>query len=262
MQNSMARLLALRKSFLTVLTLCAMPEETKHMREQMSQYGFLRAPNDRFFRNNVIVDVKTSGIGMVNAAANASLLMHTLQPDVVFSVGCAGAHIPHLKRGDVVVGTEQICTSSVIVRDDGHDDDRVVPYGDRGSSILAHQSDETLVGMARKSRAPLLPFSERDPLPTIVTGRVASSDTWTDTKRGVERLHKMFGTACEDMEAAAVAVVAREYNAPFVSVKDISNSVFIRSEESFDAVQHIVPPMAGKNAATVASDLLRRISDM
>lgn len=255
--KTFAQLLVERRPFLTVLALCAMPEETRHLKEQMAKHGFLQSPNERFFRRGILVDVRTTGIGMVHAAANASMSMHTLQPDVIINVGCAGAHDPALYPGDVVVGEAQVSTSSVVVSDGD-----TMPYGDRESATLVYPSDETLVGMARKSRAPLTSFYENERRPTITVGKVASSDTWMDTRSGVVQLRKLFGTACEDMEAAAVAVVAHARSLPFLSLKDISNSVFVPFEETFDAVEHHVPPSAGRNAAIVAARLLRDVSEM
>ena len=255
--QSVAQLLVQRKPFLTVLALCAMTEEAAHLKKQLVDNAFIQAPNDRLFRRGLIVDVKTTGIGMVNSAANASFYIHDVRPDIVINLGCAGAHDFALKQGDVVVGESHVSTANVIVRDDG-----ILPYGDRDMSQLVFASDATLVGMARKSLAHLTKWKGSTE-PVITVGRVASSDTWMDSVEGVTRLRELFGTTCEDMEAAAIALVAQVHHKPFLALKDISNSVFLgAATDSFDSVEHKVPALAGKNAASVAAKMLRDISSM
>lgn len=247
----------MRRTPSLVLALCAMKEESAHLEEQLLGHGFDRLPGGLFFVRDLVVNVKTTGIGMVNSAANASLYMSEVQPDMVVNVGCAGAHDPVLKRGDVVVGASQVGTASVIVKGDR----TVIPYGDRELSQLYYPSDETLVDMAIRSAPMLTSWNENEPPPTVTSGRVASSDTWMDDVDGVRRLRKLFGTSCEDMEAAAIASIAQKSGIPFVSIKDISNSVFRgHNDGDFDSLDHHVPYLAGKNAASVAAKTLSDIS--
>ncbi|OUU49618.1 MAG: hypothetical protein CBC12_07285 [Candidatus Puniceispirillum sp. TMED52] len=256
--RSVAQIIVNRKSFVRILALCAMKEETDHLRKQLEYNNFLLTPDDMLFRNGLIVNVKTTGIGMVNSAANSSLHIRDMKPDIVINVGCAGAHIPSLEKGDVVVCESQVGTTSVIAKEY-----ETLPYGDRELSQPLFFSDETLIGMARKSGAELIKWNNARRYPLITTGRVASSDTWTDSAAGVEKLHKLFGTLCEDMEASAIAHVSAANGIPFLSVKDVSNSVFLeQSTDTFDAVEHSVPHLAGMNAASVAAKTLRDLSFM
>lgn len=251
-----AELVVNKKHCLSVLVLCAMRDEATHVTSRLVANNFLQTPNNVFFRNRLVVDVKLTGIGTVHAAANASLLMHTLNPDIVINVGCAGAHDSDLRIGDVVVGKTQISTSNVVIGDH-----RIIPYGDRDSSALDFPSDETLVAMAQKAGTKLR--WSQPPSTNIITASIGSSDTWMDSPCGVKKITSIFGTVCEDMEAAAIALVAKVNSKPFLSVKDISNSVFLpKTSDVFDGVVHDVPPTAGKNAAIVVAKLLKDISEL
>lgn len=245
------------KYFVHALLLCAMRDETRHVAQQLVADRFTVAPNGRLFRGNVIVDVRTIGIGTAHAAANASLHIERLAPDVVVNVGCAGAHREELRLGDVVVATSCVPSAHVVWKSD-----RIVHYGDRDAARHHLESDPTLVAMAAHSTAELAAWGEGGDAPEVHAGRVASSDVWLDDREVVERARGLFDSSCEDMEAAAVATVARHHGLPFVAIKDISNSVYKPSAESFDSVAHRVPDLAGRNAAAVAARLCRDLSDM
>lgn len=190
--QTVARLLTDRPSrfYFRVLVLCAARDETRNVASELISSRFHLAPNGRLFRNNLIVDVRTTGLGMVHAAANASLHIERLHPDVLVNVGRADA--PHLEPGDVVVG--KTCAP---------------PPLSGGSAVF--ESDPTLVAMAARMPVPLAPLEERGSPPRVHVGHLAPR-----TGRAGEDCHH-----CEDTEAAAVATVARDNDIPFVMLKDV-----------------------------------------
>lgn len=246
----------MRKTFFSVLALCAMKEESDHLKEQLTHNGFSvsRENDQEMFNTNVVVHMFTTGIGIVNSASNATILIHTLRPDMIINTGCAGAHDPSLNRGDVVIGDSTVMTSQVIKRTD-----HIIPYGDRDLNQIVFGCDNTLVQRVIRTHVELMPWDDSGEPPSIVVGRIASSDTWTDSKPEILKLTKVFETLCEDMEAAAIAAVGRTHEVPVLSIKDISNSVFKTEKaasSTFDAIEHVIPPFAGRNSAALAAAFL------
>ena len=105
--------------------------------------------------------------------------------------------------------------------------------------------------------------SER--LPTVVCGRVGSSDTWTQQAARLRELAEVHGTACEDMEAASIACVLfhlgqqRAMPIPFVSVKDISNNELQATTNPADGLEGVSHEV-GKRAALLVRGLIARCS--
>lgn len=243
-----------------VLILCAMAEETKHIFHELHQREFVESlsHSGRLVHNNVCVEVRTTGIGMSRSAANTSLWIERLRPDIIMNTGTAGAHNEELNLGDVVVGETLVNIASTI-----RGNTKVHHYGDRDTGTHVWHSDSALVWLASRPYSLLQPWpnvkSKEETRPMLLhVGRVASSDIWNDSPASVVETRSVFETDCEDMEAASIAVVAHEHDIPFIVVKDISNSVFRTSQQqkkdAFDATQHDIPPMGGRNSAIVAAD--------
>ena len=60
----------------------------------------------KVFGNDPNVVLQKCGIGKVNAAIGATMMIEKHHPDVIISSGCAGGADPSLNVGDVVVAAE------------------------------------------------------------------------------------------------------------------------------------------------------------
>lgn len=241
---------------LRVLVLCAMPQEYANFMHVLgkevcaSTVSHLTIGKSR-------VDCACTGIGMVNAAAATTRLIEQNKPDVIVNFGCAGAHDPKLKLGDVIVGSYACPFASIII--DKNDDVRHYGVRDNDRQIRYWKSDPTLRAIAVNSHHRLV--SVGGYTPTIDNGIIASSDIWIDNTDVVNWVSDKIGSSCEEMEAAAIAQVATQESIPFVLIKDISNSVF-NDMSTFDPIEHDVPTHAGLNSAIVAVDLCQTMADM
>ncbi|SDN73949.1 Phosphorylase superfamily protein [Psychrobacillus sp. OK028] len=58
----------------------------------------------------------------------------------------------------------------------------------------------------------------------MVEGKIGSADFWNREIDRIRWFHQNAGTCAEDMEAFAVAQVAKIFNIPYLSIRTISNS--------------------------------------
>lgn len=150
-----------------------------------------------------VILVKT-GIGKVNAAyALSSLLERQHGIERVISLGCAGAAVPTLKVGDIVIGNA-FCY---------HDVWCGAPFTEgqvQGLPSVFHSS-----------------FSEiKDNV--YIHGTIASGDWFVQDKGKIQAiidyLPKCYNIVAVDMESAALAHVCYIKGLPFVSIRVISDN--------------------------------------
>lgn len=189
------------------------------------------------------VELALCGIGKVNAAALAQLLILRGAARVVFT-GVAGALDPELRVGDLVVGTDAV-QHDLDVTALGYELGRVP-----GES-LAWEGDPDLRARARAAADEV---AAADGL-RVVEGRIASGDQFVADAERVRELRARFGAACAEMEGAAVAQVAAKHGVPWVVIRSISDTADGDAGTDFRAFT----PLAAGRAERVVRGLLRRL---
>jgi len=219
---------------------CAVEEEAVHFRRQMAQTSELPLRGcRRRTRGRVgkwIVDLVITDIGMANAAtAVTALCLEDSKAQgalaAIINFGCAGAHTIDLALGDIVIGTEVVSVGSHRISVSGVEFKGFQTVVG-AQNTLKLRSDEVLARAARnQAKAISFPiWPERKLAPKVIYGAVASSDCWRQTKISIETVTNKFNTLCEEMEAAAIAQVARKFHVPFLLLKDISNNELLSKE--------------------------------
>ncbi|GEN24621.1 5'-methylthioadenosine/S-adenosylhomocysteine nucleosidase [Halomonas cupida] len=160
--------------------------------------------------HGVEVILLQSGIGKVNAAIGATLLLDNYQPQAIINTGSAGGFGEGLSIGDVVVSSE--------VRH--HDVDAVVfgyEHGQVPNMPAAYLPDERLVRMARESVEAMNEVK-------VVEGLIATGDVFMACPDLVSRTRNRFPTMlAAEMEAAAIAQTCHLYGCPFVVIRALSD---------------------------------------
>ena len=150
--------------------------------------------------NTALVHIVLSGIGKINTAASAALLL--TENDILANFGLAGGLT--VSRGDIVIGQSFI----------EHDFDiSVFGYDicEKPGQDYIYTSSERLNKILKLVYKP------------AKMGRIATGDSFVCEETTSEFLKRdLLATAC-DMEAAAAAYVANEMDKPFVSFKEISD---------------------------------------
>ncbi|MCA1056235.1 5'-methylthioadenosine/S-adenosylhomocysteine nucleosidase [Rossellomorea aquimaris] len=162
-----------------------------------------------------------SGIGKVNAAMSTAVLLQHFKPDAIINTGSAGGFDPSLNVGDVVISTE-VRHHDVDVTAFGYE------YGQVPQLPAAFTADEKLKNIAVDSVRELGDAQ-------VVSGLIATGDSFMNDPARVDAIRDKFtGLQAVEMEAAAIAQVAHQFDVPFVIIRSLSDIAGKESDVSFD----------------------------
>ena len=265
------------------LVICAVSEEAIFVEAELSNAATLTlsgtvAGNTKVLRGQIggiRVDVVTCGIGSVDAAmvTTAALLEAPCPPIAVLSVGCAGAHADFTKSGDVVLGSAAVPTAYKMVREDGRPEHVGLRFTTSDEPMADLPASGRLLDVAKTAAASMdLPAWPTTPKrrPMVHTGKICSSDIWTQQPAEIHRMHTELGTLCEEMEAFSVARVCMAMGSggggvPWLAIKDVVNSELEPVEGAAEETglgESILLGEVGKRAAMIAVATLRRLAAM
>lgn len=192
----------------------AMEEEVTQLKEAMVTEEVVEYASMVFCKGTLeeqdIVVVK-SGIGKVNAAVCAQILVDRFGADTLINTGIAGSLDAEINIGDMVISTDSV----------QHDMDASI-FGDPVGQIprmdtFSFPADEALVKLAVETN------KEVNPDIQTFTGRVVSGDQFVSSKEVKDRLVSMFDGKCTEMEGAAIAHVAYLNKVSCVIIRAISD---------------------------------------
>lgn len=223
----------------------AMEEEVKILRGEM-QNKQVRTIGGSEFTIGHLRGVETvllrSGIGKVNAAMTTAVLIHEFKPDVLINTGSAGGLSPELKVGDVVISTE-VRHHDVDVTAFGYE------YGQVPQLPAAFTADDKLISIAYKA-------SEEDTELKTVKGLIATGDSFMNDPARVKAIAEIFpGLQAVEMEAAAIAQVAHQFDVPFVVIRALSDIAGKESDISFEQFL----PKAGLHSANLVMKIVEQL---
>ncbi len=187
-----------------------------------------------------------AGIGKVNAALVATLLLREFGCRALLFSGVAGGLDPALGVGDVVVADRLVC------HDYGALIDRSIkPYQPGVPPLPGFPEDFGYAldeGLAARLKAALadvgLPAISAAATggaaraPRLHFGTVLTGDTFLNCAETRDRLHRRFGGLAVEMEGAALAQVAERFRAPVVVVRALSDLAGEDSHMDFPAFLH------------------------
>lgn len=223
----------------------AMDEEVDLLRSKLENKEVINLAGSEFYTGKIdgldVVLLK-SGIGKVNAAMGTTLLIDKFQPDWIINTGSAGGFHSDLTVGDVVISTA--------VRH--HDVDVTIfgyEYGQVPRMPAFYAPDEKLVSIAVRSAEKIKGIQ-------VAQGLIASGDSFMNDPERVEFIRsKLPGLYAAEMEAAAIAQVAHQFEVPFVIIRSLSDIAGKDSNISFD--QFLVT--AAKNSAELILLMLEEL---
>jgi len=185
-----------------------------------------------------------SRIGKVAAASTATQLMDRFKVSEVLFTGLAGGVGSHVRRGDIVVGSELI----------QHDLD---------ASPIFPKHEVPLLGVTRfktdPSKTERLLHAARTFAASrgvqVHSGLIASGDQFFSSAEAVARLRTALpDTLCVEMEGAAVAQICHEHGVPFSIVRTISDSA---NEDAATDFPKFLREVAGPYALGIVGNYLR-----
>ncbi|NKE06576.1 MULTISPECIES: 5'-methylthioadenosine/S-adenosylhomocysteine nucleosidase [Mesobacillus] len=223
----------------------AMDEEVDLLRSRLEERNDTILARSEFYEgkiNSLEVVLLKSGIGKVNAALGTALLIEKFNPDVIINTGSAGGFHKDLNVGDVVISTE--------VRH--HDVDVTIfgyEYGQVPRMPAYFAPDDSLVDAAVRSAEKINGIQ-------VVKGLIASGDSFMNDAERVEFIRtKLPDLFAAEMEAAAIAQVAHQFDKPFVIIRSLSDIAGKESNISFDQFLET----AAKNSAELILLMLEEL---
>lgn len=153
-----------------------------------------------------------AGVGKVNAARTAQLLIDKFKVSEIINLGAAGALNEKLKCGDIVIGKELV----------QHDFD-ITAFGHKKGYItdlgVIFYSDKELINKAYEIMKKIDKEENK-----ICIGTIATGDIFCTNKGKANKIREEFNGDCVEMESAAIAQVCRLEEIPFIAIKSISDT--------------------------------------
>jgi len=173
-----------------------------------------------------------SGIGTANAAAASALVAQLFTPDLLITTGCAGAYLGcGLEIGDIALATTEVFADEGVVTPEGWQslEHIGIPLLDRNGRRFFNE-----IPLSPQANATALQVAEQLGIAPLAAGRFLTVATCSGTKARGEELKDRFGGICENMEGAAVALMAARYGIACMELRGISNYVEDRDITSWN----------------------------
>ena len=224
----------------------AMDEEVSILVDLMDIRETIKKASLEFYKGilegkNVVL-VKC-GIGKVNSALCAQILISEFKVDAIVNTGVAGALNEKLDVNDIVISTDAI----------QYDVDTTA-FGDPKGVIprmktSVFKADERLIDAAYKSSV------EEVKTHKVLKGRVVTGDKFINSKELKEELVYDFGGYCGEMEGGAIAHVCYLNNTPFVIIRAMSDKADGSADVTYDVFVHD----AANNSKDIVLNMLKSI---
>ncbi len=200
-----------------------------------------------------------TGIGKVNAAMTATLLLEHYKPDEVIFTGIAGAVNPTLGPGDIVIAKQTAYHDMGLLTPTGLDARPVMnPFtGMRNPPFFP--ADARLLELAAQAagrvKLDIIETSVGPRSPHILKGVIVTGDVFVASPGKSAELRDDFAADAVEMEGAAVAQICYQKEVPHLVIRSISDKA---DEQALsDAVTF--SDMAAKNSAALISEMIRLI---
>ena len=230
----------------TIGIIGAMDVEIELIRKRMAETGAVKVTRIAGMGFNVGVIGTTTvvlvqcGVGMVNAATCAQVLVNRFGVGALLNTGIAGSLDASINIGDIVVATDAV-NHIMDVRNLGY------PAGQTpGLDTLAFPTSPAL------SKA-VIAAAERIGA-TVHTGRVASGDRFVRDDGEKQRIVESFDAKCCEMEGAAIAQVAWANGVPAAIVRAISD----KADGSASIDYPTFEAQAARNSAALVINMLEQ----
>lgn len=207
----------------------AMDEELKYLKKELKSRRNIEFAKMEFslavMGKNEIALVR-SGIGKVNAAICAQVLIDEFGAEAIINTGAAGAVDRSLDIGDIVISGDLV----------EHDFD-TSGLGDPVGQIprmdtFSFKADEKLVKIAVDAGKKVMQGRH------VMVGRIVSGDQFICSEEKIASLGKAFDAAAVEMEGAAVGHTCYVNGIPFVVIRSISDKADKSAVVDFPAFVH------------------------
>lgn len=191
----------------------AMDDEVNGLIEALSDVSVMKKASMDFYEgkyNNKKVIVVKCGVGKVNAAICAQILIDQYAVEAIINTGAAGSLDSKINIGDIVIGLSTI-------QHDMNAVDFGFPMGQVPFLPLEFKCDEGLCKEIEEG------IEKLDFEVNVFKGLVVSGDEFVAKSESKDRIKSNFDALCTEMEGAAIAQTAYLNNVPVVVLRAISD---------------------------------------
>lgn len=223
----------------------AMEEEVEILKSSIENRETIQIAHVIFYKGNIEdkqVVLAQSGIGKVNAAITATLLINEFKPDLIINTGSAGSVDSELNIGDIIISNKVY-----------YHDVNATAFGYKLGQVPNmpefYETDKELIDLAKSS-------IEQLDLNGIV-GEVATGDSFIGSIDQRKVIKSNFPTASVvEMEAGAIAQTCYQYNVPIIVTRAVSDLADKESDVTFEEFLKV----ACVNSSKIVKLLLNRVA--
>ena len=224
----------------------AMELEVEALKAQMNVHETYTRASMEFFSgslNDTDVVIVRSGVGKVNAALCAQILVDIFQVTHIINTGVAGSLNADLDIGDILVSEEAIY-HDMDVRVFGY------PIGQVPSmDVVGFPANKDMIRIAMET------CREVNPDINVRSGRVATGDQFISSKEVKEAIIANVKGDCAEMEGAAIAHAAYLSHVPFVIIRAISDKADDSAEMDYPTFER----EAAKHSANLVAHMICKL---
>ncbi|MBQ7359492.1 MAG: 5'-methylthioadenosine/adenosylhomocysteine nucleosidase [Lachnospiraceae bacterium] len=224
----------------------AMELEVEALKAQMNVRQTYTRASMEFFSgslNDTDVVIVRSGVGKVNAALCAQILVDVFQVTHIINTGVAGSLNADLDIGDILVSEEAIY-HDMDVRVFGY------PIGQVPSmDVVGFPANKDMIRIAIET------CLEVNPDINVRSGRVATGDQFISSKEVKEAIIANVKGDCAEMEGAAIAHAAYLSHVPFVIIRAISDKADDSAEMDYPTFER----EAAKHSANLVAHMICKL---
>lgn len=192
------------------------------------------------------VCIVVCGVGKVNAAMCALMLIEKYKPDLVLNSGVAGSLSPIVGIGDIVVATKSV-----------EHDMNGTALGDRQGEITFPDGNMMFFECDKQASTLLASVCKTIPDTKVAQGIIASGDIFVSDRKQRFKINDRFGALACEMEGAAIGHVCVRCEVPYGIIRAISDD--LDENKGMDFVKFC--ELASKKTVAAVSGFVKAYSD-
>ncbi len=209
--------------------------------------------------NEQNVVIAKTGVGKVNAAMTAILIIEHFRPNRVIFTGVAGGLNPDLQIGDIVIAqkTAQHDLGRLESTEIENTGVRNPINGKRNPVFFPADPGLLQITETALEGIELNPFQtpQGQRHPRIIRGTVVTGDVFVASDARKTALHKNLGADAVEMEGAAVAQICWQHNVPCLVIRSLSDNAGANASEDFKKYYKI----AARNSAALVTRIISQL---
>lgn len=192
------------------------------------------------------VCIVVCGVGKVNAAMCALMLIEKYKPDIVLNSGVAGSLSPIVGIGDIVVATKSV-----------EHDMNGTALGDKQGEITFPDGNMMFFECDKQASTLLAAICKEIPDTKVAQGIIASGDIFVSDRKQRFKINDRFGALACEMEGAAIGHVCVRCEVPYGIIRAISDD--LDENKGMDFVKFC--ELASKKTVAAVSGFVKAYSD-